>query len=115
MGLIQHNAVIATTWSDERFNAVMGWLNNLPAEHRSLFVFAKGLVNSYQTIVLAPDGSKEGWDTSGEGDKLRAAFIARLREDDYGDGSNPWDFVDVAYGELGAKVEATNCEDVVNG
>lgn len=115
MGLIQHNAVIATTWNDERFIAVLGWLNGLPPEHRPLFVVGKGITNSYQTIALLPDGSKEGWDTSDRCDALRAAFMERLREDNYEDGSSPWAFADVSFGELGAKVEATNCEDVVSG
>ena len=32
-------------------------------------------VNGYTTYVFAPDGSKEGWDSSEQGDNCRNMFI----------------------------------------
>ena len=51
-----------------------------------------------------PDGSKEGWDTSNQGDDLRQRFIEELAKDNFNDGSSPWDWVEVGYGEYGQKV-----------
>lgn len=108
MGLMQHHAVIATTFSDERAQKVHEWILALPEDARGLFLLGKGVINSEYTIVLIPDGSKEGWEESDWGDRLRADFTARLREDDYDDGSSPWMWVEVAYGELGSDIVSTN-------
>ncbi len=115
MGTMQHNTIIATTWSEKHFTAVWDWVQVNAGELLPLFVSGRGIVNDQYTAVMLPDGSKEGWSHSELGDQLRAKFIERLKADAYEDGSNPWDYVDVAFGELGVQVAETNCEDVVNG
>ena len=108
MGTIQHHTVIATTWYDDYFVEVKRWVMHLDGAHQKLFIFqTHSLSNGYLTVVLTPDGSKEGWASSDEGDGLRDRFLAKLREFDYGDGSNPWTVVEVSFGELGAYVVRT--------
>lgn len=104
MGLIQHHAVVATTWSKEDVDRLRKWIAGRGAEDS--YAFAEAMTNGYTTIVLTPDGSKEGWETSDVGDKERAAFIEELKKSGY------WEFVEVGYGETGASVVSTNCENM---
>ena len=63
---------------------------------------------------MAPDGSKEGWEDSYEGDRLRDRIVERLAVDDYEDGSSPWSWVEVGFGEYGQKVIRGNCVNCYN-
>jgi hypothetical protein len=45
--------------------------------------------NGYMAFFIAPDGSKEGWADSDNGDIQRKEFINEIREYNNGDGSNP--------------------------
>ena len=114
MGVIQHNAVIATTWSREEFARVESWIaSTVPTDHRDLFKLTNVVANGYRTIVLCPDGSKEGWRLSDECDKLREKFIVELKRNDYEDGSSPWAYVDISFGEFGVNIEATNQKNLM--
>lgn len=111
MGVMNHNVVAATTWDAKRFADAWAWVEALPDKSRRLFLAdAAPGINGYRSIVLLPDGSKEGWTESDQGDVLRATFMERLRMDDHCDGSSPWDFVEVSFGEFGAAVTVTNCK-----
>jgi hypothetical protein len=55
-------------------------------------------MNNERSFLVAWDGSQEGWEESDRGDACRAAFIAWLREQEYGDGSSPLDWIEVQYG-----------------
>lgn len=55
-------------------------------------------VNSTYSFFVAWDGSKEGWEPSDRGDSAREQFVAWLREQSYGDGSSPLDWVEIQYG-----------------
>ena len=112
MGVENNECVIATTWDDNSVNSIRQWIQTQEPVYQTLFAVLPSLVNSKQTIILAPDGSKKGWDTANEGDLLRNSFIKKLKEFDYEDGSNPFAFVEVGYGEFGQKVlrgNNTNC------
>lgn len=56
-------------------------------------------VNDVRSLFVAPDGSKEGWDTSDHGDSARVEFVEWLRAQAYEDGSSPLDWVEVQYGD----------------
>lgn len=105
MGIEHNHAVIATTWKPNSFEEVRKWTvdykdpafeNERDLHH--LFAYVDTKVNGKYTIVLTPDGSKEGWPISNDGDKLRAAFITKLKE------NGDWEWVEVGYGELGTKI-----------
>lgn len=81
MGYIRHHAIIVTG-SD--FTAI-GQGNPIGDAHdKATLLFngvcpvtpiMKGRINGYQSFMVAPDGSKEGWEESGRGDLARAEFI----------------------------------------
>lgn len=108
MGTMHHNAVIATTWNEKQVDKARAWVAKLPDPWRQLFLFGMGVVNGQQTVVMIPDGSKEGWGESDKGDNYRAEFRSWIAEQAYEDGSNPWDVIEVAFGELGTEVVFTN-------
>ncbi len=103
MGVENNNAVIATTWNKDEVVRIKKWVDSL-SEMKGLFLFGDEEINGKITVVMVPDGSKEGWPKSDTGDKLRDAFVAELEKANYDDGSNPWNFVEVGYGEFGQKV-----------
>ena len=73
--------------------------------------------NAYLSFVVTPDGSKEGWGASEEGDNNRAAFIAWLRtehsypecEDDPGGCRVDW--VEVQFGDDDEVTKITDDSD----
>lgn len=105
MGVQNHNAIIATTWDNDFADLLQGWIGTRP----DCFIRSRPTVNGYQTFVMFPDGSKGGWPESETGDLLRDEFVERLAKDDYEDGSSPWDWVEVGFGECGQKVLRGNC------
>lgn len=113
MGTVNHNAVIATTWSDEQLEKIQDWIALLPNDQHELFVVGNE-VSGYQTIVLVPDGCREGAAGSNEYDALRDRFIKQLSKVTYPDGSSPWAWVEVGFGEYGQKIlrgNNRNCYD----
>lgn len=104
MGTMNHDAVIATTASDEGWEAATRqWLNG---EHGHRFAGStQAAVNGYRTLVLLPDGSKEGWPDSEEGDALRDEFIDWLR---VRRSMVWWDWVEVSLGEYGQAITRGN-------
>ena len=108
MGIMIHNAIIATTWNSSCMNGVKEWIAKLEDRERGLFLSGCGWVNNEQTIVMIPDGSKEGWEESVKGDALRKAFLERLEQDTYEDGSSPWRWIEVYYGEFGQGIVRGN-------
>ena len=92
MGYIRHSAIILTGWKDEHIAAAKD-----KAEIIGLQVIgpSKEVTNGYKTICVVPDGSKEGWPESNQGDERRREFTDWLNasfdiylewvEVDYGD------------------------------
>jgi hypothetical protein len=56
-------------------------------------------INAYSSFMVATDGSKEGWSESDAGDARRKAFIAWLDTQRFEDGSTPFRWVEVQYGD----------------
>jgi hypothetical protein len=118
MGWITHDAVIVTAADYAWRNGTGTGLNapnvdafreQMPEELRPLLVGPIQAANGYRTFIFAPDGSKEGWDTSDAGDEWRRRFID-LWSEQYSDGSSPFDVVHIRYGrdwgrEFGATID----------
>jgi hypothetical protein len=101
MGYIAHHAVIVVisgyAWSaDEYYRAPKddyygvtaesfeAWRSALPEEFQRLIIGpVKTLANGDYVIAMLPDGSKEGWDTSGEGDRIRGELIDMFKFSHY--------------------------------
>jgi hypothetical protein len=93
---MRHHAIVVTTGYGDwhlKAHAKAVELGMDPTEVRT------SGVNSYDTFLIPPDGSKEGWPASAEGDARRAAFIAWVRDQVYADGSNPIAYAEVQYGD----------------
>lgn len=95
MGLIRHSAIVVTS----------GFRDRLERVHRKateLGMAVSGIVdspiNGYYSFFVAPDGSKEGWPDSDEGDRRRAEFAAALEGTRACDGGAYIDWIEVMYG-----------------
>lgn len=118
MGYIAHDAVIVTAsdypWTYPRDGIkapdVDAFRAEMPEELRHLMVGPiESVANGYRTYLFAPDGSKEGWDTSTLVDEWRERFI-ELFSEGYEDGSSPFDVVHIRYGgDSGGEVGTMVC------
>lgn len=111
MGIKNNEVVIATTWNKKALQEVREWIYTVDPKYRKLFVIIQSIVNGEYTIVLGPDGSGKGWTEDNEGRILRNTFISKLKTFDYEDGSNPFKYVEVGYGDFGQKVLRGNCKN----
>ena len=112
MGVENNECIIATTWDHKAMAKIGEWIESVePQEFRGLFVIVPSLCNGKQTVLMAPDGSKKGWRGAKEGERIRNEFLDKLKSFDYEDGSNPFDFVEVGYGDFGQKVLRGNCSN----
>lgn len=112
MGVENNECVVATTWNHDAMEKVKKWALTLREQEQSLFAFLPSLANRKKTLFLAPDGSKKGWSYAEQGEALRNKLIELLSSFDYEDGSNPFDWVEVGYGEFGQKVLRGNCKNM---
>jgi uncharacterized phage infection (PIP) family protein YhgE len=115
MGLIQHKVLIVTGYDVNYFGEGMHFDNALK-KAKSLFPelmsnVIKSEINEYQTFMIAPDGSKEGWTLSDETDKKLDEMVAYLRTTacKFHDGSSCLNWFLASYGEAGRKILKSNC------
>ena len=57
------------------------------------------LINNYHTFFIGPDGSKEGYDLSDDGDNIRAKVLELLESYQTDDGTFPVNYVELFYGD----------------
>jgi hypothetical protein len=101
MGRIIHDAIIATTHDCRPGGLpdIDAFRASLPEDFRSLVIGPiPAYFNGYVSYAFLPDGSKEGWTPSNEGDEYRRRFAA-LFDQRYDDGSSHDEVVAVRYGE----------------
>lgn len=98
MGVMCHHAIVVTC----------GYGNHAQQAHdKAVEIFGQTgvsnlsaeLVNGNQSFCVWPDGSKEGWSESADGDARRESFVSWLDRQRYEDGSTPLKWVEVAFGE----------------
>lgn len=73
MGYIRHDAIIVEAYPAESIHAA--WVKATELGLRATEV-VDAVTNGYHFFMIAPDGSKEGWETSNEYEAKRAAWIA---------------------------------------
>lgn len=75
MGYMRHNAIVVTSWKEEAIKEAAAM-----AEKIGLLVIRQSeeAVNGYRSLLVCPDGSKEGWDESDRGDERREGFNAKV-------------------------------------
>lgn len=102
MGYVRHNAIVVTSYDESLLNAAAQKAHDLGM----IFMgpSAEG-VNCYRSLLVCPDGSKEGWHDSDDGDERRKAFREWLDNRRFSDGSSCLEWVEVAYGNDGPEAE----------
>lgn len=101
---MNHNAILVTVGLEEEIKKIREWIQSTKAP----VIESPAVINGYITFVMYPDGSKEGWGHSVEGDRQRDVFVAWLEDQSYNDGSNSFHYIEVSYGELGVEIVRTN-------
>lgn len=95
MGYIRHNAIVVTSWDG-------GHMDVAAEEAKKLGLQVLGpseeATNGYRSLLVCPDGSKEGWEESNAGDANRAEFCKWMDEHRFEDGSTCLEWVEISYG-----------------
>ena len=108
MGYMRHGAVLVVAngyafmsgISDPGYKTpdVESFRESLPEHWRPLLIGpVTSITNDYRLWAFLPDGSKEGWRDSDDGDVYRREF-ADLFSFKYEDGSSPFDVLIVSFG-----------------
>lgn len=103
MGYIKHHAIVVTGFRGKDVEAA-----HRAAENAGCVVtpFTDAQTNGYRSFLVAPDGSKEGWDTSLDGDSARERFKEYLAGAEERGQYLEW--VEVAYGSDDADAKITD-------
>ena len=97
MGYMRHHAIIVTSWDANR-------LATAHAKASELFARISPIIPSsingygYASFFIPPDGWKEGWAESDNGDSQRNLYVEWLDLQRYGDGSSWLKWAEVQYG-----------------
>lgn len=99
MGYILHHVIVVSSWDNDllakaRDTAVemfegVAYVSTIVPHRR---------VNGGGSILVAPDGSKEGWDHSHDGDTARRKFTKWLDGQRHDDGSSSLCWAEIALG-----------------
>ncbi len=113
----KHHAILITTRHrkliDElRIKAKDFFLKGMQAKtgHTLIGEITLSIIGDFYTMVIFPDGSKEGYETSEEADNIRGKIIAAIKELNQKVGNQELSFVEVSYGSdtEPAAIESTN-------
>lgn len=98
MGVIVHHAILVTgtDHSERRFTAAHEEALRLGMGPSPVLTHNDGL-NGYKSFFVPPDGSKEFWMESDEGNRRREAFKRFLRSLAYEDGSTSVKWIEVQF------------------
>jgi hypothetical protein len=77
MGYIRHHAMIITDCDLEKIRDIHRFATLCSLNPTSIM---ESPVNGYRTFFIPPDGSKEGWEPSNEGDEERKRFKQFIRK-----------------------------------
>lgn len=86
---MHHDAILVIAWDEENaekaHSKAMEIFNveDKPFDinfQRLVSPLVQSVTNGYYSFFIAPDGSKEGWDTSDKGDKVRDKFEEWLKK-----------------------------------
>jgi hypothetical protein len=91
MGYIKHDAILVTSWDDKKFPTVhakaLEYLGAVKSANDSfpginlVSSIVGPCVNGQVSFLVAPDGSKEGWDSSNNAEEAREVFLSWLAHD----------------------------------
>lgn len=96
MSWTRHEAVIVTTYKRVLIDAARDKAIELGFAVTDIVA---SQINEWYTFLIAPDGSKEGWDDAVDASLSRARWVYWARDQAYEDGSTPLQWAVVHYGE----------------
>lgn len=97
MGVMCHHAIVITSFDEKAISdAHTKALQIFPAEQ--VTSVTPRYMNGYQSFLIGPDGSKEGWEDSYIGDTNRERFVEWLNSYAFDDGSSLLTWVEVEFG-----------------
>ena len=96
MGYIRHHAIIVTSWDKDLL--VKAYFKAFEYNNQ-ITPITDGVINGYCSFLIVPDGSKEGWPESDDGDISRKKFIEWLELQKYDDGSSSLSYVEIQFGD----------------
>jgi hypothetical protein len=110
MGVLKEHAILVTAYygdhieeahaiATELFDAGNGFTHGAPKGFTTVTPIIQAYVNDTRSFAILPDGSKEGWATSDVGNGARTKMVEWLRSQAYEDGSSPFSWVEVQYGD----------------
>ena len=105
MGYIKHHTIVVTGWQDEKVKEAHSKAKELFDKHfeeepihdggsRLVSDIIDGMTNGQLSFFIAPDGSKEGWETSNNGNSARKEFLDWMNKSS----DNYCDYVEVVFG-----------------
>lgn len=104
MGYMRHDAIVVTSWDSEAIEEAATKARELGLE---VLGPSPASINNTRTMLVCPDGSKEGWDDSNAFDAKREAYVEYLNSVRYGDNSSCLSWVALAYGPDDCAAEIT--------
>lgn len=109
MGYMVHHAIIVTAGEED--------IKKIHRKAKRIFEYVSPIspvaVNGYQSFFIPPDGSKEGWDPSDQGDLDRETFLDYLEKQRYKDGSTSLDYAEVQFGDEGGNDKILQSSNVI--
>lgn len=99
MGYSIHHTISVTSWNPDLLREAHAFAVSTGAPTSEI---VPGKINGVASFLVAPDGSKEGWEESDAGDKRRAEIKTWLRSKAYEDRSTSLKWFEVAHPEDGA-------------
>ena len=109
MGYMRHHTIIVCSWDQNKLQEVHTEAVTVFGEQVSNIVGP--FINNYAAFFVAPDGSKEGWETSDLGDKRRDSFTEWLNDQAFGDCSNSLGWVEVQFEDDGLESKIVRDSD----
>jgi len=106
MGYIKHNAIVVTGWDTKQIEAARLKAIEIfeqcfsdepiskPYGSKLVSEIVHGVTNGQLSFFIAPDGSKEGWGTSDNGDEARKQFCDWMQNKD----DNYCDYIEIRFG-----------------
>jgi hypothetical protein len=116
MGYMRHHAIILTGSQDLSYARERA----IACGNTRVTELVGPAWNGTYSFMVAPDGSKEGWEESDRGDEARARFIQEIRTDRHGptlvhdEGPHRlgvYDWVEVQFGDGGLDTRVTDDSD----
>jgi len=118
MGYMRHHAIIITGSDYPESKKLIKKVHRMSKDRAIDYIGTSKIVspliyspiNGYISFFIAPDGSKEGWQSSELGNSMRDGIIDFIDSFAYGDGSSCISYTEVFYGDEGrkSKVERHN-------